>query len=121
MERKLNNSTPTNTALKYLRNELIKVKGENAGVITTGTSISSRLTLVLKAFNDSAKQTGLDIKTIDITEKNIIISGNVSSRSNTTKLIEILKKTGLDVASSTISPAPDGKGDSIRFVLEPTS
>jgi hypothetical protein len=111
----------TNTILKYLGRELETAKGNNAGIITKGASISSKLTLVLKAFNECAKQTGLNIKTIDITENNISISGDISSRTNTTKFIEVLKKTGLAIKSSSIIPQPKNKGDNFNLTLEPTS
>lgn len=120
MDSKLSDKS-TNSALKDLRYELTKVKGETPGVITAGTTISSKLTLVLKAFNDSTKQTGVNIQTIDISEKNIIITVDVPSKNNTIKFIEILKNTGLNVASSTVTTKPDNSGNNIRFVLEPTS
>ena len=114
-------ATPTRTAIKNLGYELNDVKKRSQGIITTGASISSKLTLVLKAFNESTKQTGLKIKSIDINEKNITISGYVSSRPNTTKFIDILKSTGLDVKSSNILPDTRTKGDNITLTLEPTN
>ena len=121
MGKRLKSGTPTRTAIKNLGYELNDVKKRSQGIITTGASISSKLTLVLKAFNESTKQTGLKIKSIDINEKNITISGYVSSRPNTTKFIDILKSTGLDVKSSNILPDTRTKGDNITLTLEPTN
>ncbi|MBN1972858.1 MAG: hypothetical protein JW787_04420 [Sedimentisphaerales bacterium] len=118
MGKKLSNTVTTQKALKNLNNELITIKAGRAGIITQGTSVSSKLTLVLKALNKSAKQTGLNIKSIDITEKNISISGDIL---NTTKFINDLKDTGLEVKSSNLEVNKQTKRTNFRFTLEPAS
>lgn len=119
MGKKLSETASGNTIIKNLGYEFGKVENENAGIITSGAAASSKLTLVLKAFNECTKQTSLKIKSIDITEKNIIISGDISSKTIT--LIDILKKTGLDVKSSNIQHEDRTNRDVFTLTLEPTS
>ncbi len=107
------------TILKNLGYELDKVEKENAGIITTGASVSSKLTLVLKAFNECAKKANLKIKSIDITEKNITISGDVSGKAIT--LIDVLEKTGLNIKSSNIQHEDRSNRDVFTLTLEPTN
>jgi hypothetical protein len=119
MGKKLSETASSNTIIKNLNYELGKVENENDGIITAEASASSKLTLVLKAFIECAKQTSLKIKSIDITEKNIVISGDISSKTIT--LIDILKKTGLNVKSSNIQHEDRTNRDVFTLTLEPTS
>ncbi len=119
MEKELSDTTSTNTALKNLGNELKTIKAGNAGIITTGTTISSKLTLVFRAFKDFAKQTSLNVKTVNITEKNISITGDTSSRTKTTEFFEVLRKSGLEIKSSNYDTARNRDGFSVT--LEPKS
>ena len=75
--------------LEQAKKGLITIKGEK--------SISSKLTLVLTAFNKCAKQTNLNIKSITIAKKDIIVTGDTSSRDNTRKLFDAVRNNGLDV------------------------
>ena len=74
-----------------------RIENEKKGLFTDEKSISSNLTLVLTAFNDGqcAKQTNLNIDTITVTTKNIIIMGDTSGREKTLKFIDVLEKNGL--------------------------
>ncbi|MFQ5772690.1 MAG: hypothetical protein ACE5HX_19295, partial [bacterium] len=79
-------------------------------------SMMSKLTLVLEAFNKCAARTNLKINKVSVTEKNIRIEGDTSSRSNTNKLFATVKekldvvqfnydlKAGRDVFSITVVP-----------------
>jgi hypothetical protein len=82
-----------------LAGELRRLRAVKSGQlsITGEESASSKLTLVLEAFNKCAAQTGLKIETISITSRNISIVGNTSNRNNTLKLFEALKGVNLDV------------------------
>jgi hypothetical protein len=82
-----------------LAGELRRLRAVKSGQlsITGEESASSKLTLVLEAFNKCAAQTGLKIETISITSRNISIVGDTSNRSNTLKLFEALKNVNLDV------------------------
>jgi len=75
-----------------------RIENEKKGLFTDEKSISSNLTLVLTAFNDNecAKQTNLNIDTITITNKDIMITGDTSVRQNTLKFFEVLGKNGLE-------------------------
>ena len=85
-------------AVRKLESELRRIEAEKKGVFTDEKSISSNLTLALTAFNDNecAKQTNLNIDTITVTTKNIIITGDTSGRQNTLKFFEVLGKNGLE-------------------------
>jgi hypothetical protein len=82
-----------------LAGELRRIRAVKSGQlsITGEESTSSKLTLVLEAFNKCATRTDLNIETISITSRNISIAGDTSSRSNTLKLFEALKSVNLDV------------------------
>ena len=120
MERELTDSTSTATALKRLRNELKTLQAGSENIITAGTTISSKLTLVLKAFNNCAKQTGLSVKNIKIAEKNISIDGETSSKINTTKFLNVLRDTNLEIKSTNSFTARSNR-DGFSITLEPKS
>jgi hypothetical protein len=89
----------TNSAVRKLGTELRRIRDAKKGLITREgeKSISSKLTLVLTAFNKCAAQTNLDIKTISITARDIIITGETSSRPNTLKFYNTVKNNGLEI------------------------
>ena len=86
-------------AVRKLRSELGRIRDAKKGLITIKgeKSISSKLTLVLTAFNKCAAQTNLNIKSITITTRDIIVTGDTSSRQNTTIFFDILRSNGLDI------------------------
>ena len=86
-------------AVRKLRSELGRIRNARSGLITIKgeKSISSKLTLVLTAFNKCAAQTKLNIKSITITARDIIVTGDTSSRQNTLKFFDTLRSNGLDV------------------------
>jgi len=90
----------TNSAVRKLGTELRRIRDAKKGLITIKgeKSISSKLTLVLTAFNKCAAQTNLDIKTISITARDIIITGETSSRQNTLKFYNTVKNNGLEIS-----------------------
>ena len=65
--------------------------------LTGEEAISAKLTLVLEAFNKCAAQTDLNIDSISITTRAITIVGDTSSKKNTLKLFETIKKSGLEI------------------------
>jgi len=89
-----------NAAVRKLGSELRRIRDAKKGLITREgeKSISSKLTLVLTAFNKCAAQTSLDIKTISITARDIIITGDTSSRPNTLKFYNTVKNNGLEIS-----------------------
>lgn len=75
--------------IKDAKSGLIGVKGEK--------SIASKLTLVLQAINRCAAQTNLNIDSISVTERNINIVGDTSSRSSTLNFFEAIKNSEMDI------------------------
>ena len=99
MGQKLSAKTKPVEAIRKLNSELGRIKDAKKGLLTIEgeMSISSKLTLVLAAFVKCAKQTNLNIKSITIATRDIIVTGDTSSRQNTLKLFETLRNNGLDV------------------------
>ena len=108
-----------NSAVRKLGSELRRIRDAKKGLITIKgeKSISSKLTLVLTAFNKCAAQTSLNIKTISITARDINIIGDTSSRQNTQKLFKAVRNNGLEI----LREAYDLKGgrDSFSITVVP--
>ncbi len=106
-------------AVRELGKELRRIRDAKKGLITIKgeKSISSKLTLVLTAFNKCAAQTNLNIKSISITARDIIITGETSSRQNTQKLFKAVRANGLEI----LREAYDLKGgrDSFSITVMP--
>jgi len=95
---KLRDNVQMRNAVRYLGDMLRKVEKEKQGLIADEKSISSKLTLVLAAFNKCASKTGLNVKTITITtDDDITITGDTPSRQNTTTFFEELRSSGLEI------------------------
>ncbi len=111
----------TSGVSKMLAGELRRIKAIKSGQLgaTGEESIPVKLTLVLEAFNKSAAQTGLRIETITITNRNINIVGDTSSRNNTLKLFEALKSVNLDVQQQYLAPKTDR--DTFSITVAPKS
>jgi len=106
------------TVQKRLDGELRRIKDVQSGRFGAAgeESMLSKLTLVLEAFNNCAAATNLKISKVSVTEKNIRIEGDTSSRSNTEKLFAAVKekldivqfnydsKSGRDNFSITVVP-----------------
>jgi hypothetical protein len=73
-----------------------RIENENKGLYDE-MSISSNLTLVLAAFNKCAEQTNLNIETITITTKDIMITGDTSNRQNRQRFFETIRNSGLEI------------------------
>lgn len=89
-------------AANELARELRRIRSVKSGQLsTTGEqSVSAKLTVLLRAFNKSAKATNVEIETINITSRSINIVGSTSSRASTLKLMESMKNTRLEVTNS---------------------
>lgn len=118
MNKKLPNNTTIKTALKSLRGELNLIKNKSLDITTAEGSVSSRLTLVLKAVNKCAKETGLKIDVISVTENNISINCSTSDRAGTTKFSSALRETGFEPVVS-ITPDQKTKRDNLTVTLSP--
>jgi hypothetical protein len=93
---KLSEDDSLRDAARKLDRLLRRIEAEKKGLITDEKSISSKLTLVLSAFNKCAEQTNLNIDTITITTRDITIIGDTSSRQNTIKFFEKIVESGLE-------------------------
>jgi hypothetical protein len=106
-------------AVRKLRSELGRIKDAKKGLtsINGEKSISSKLTLVLAAFVKCAEQTNLNIKSISITARDIIIIGDTSSRQNTREFFEAIRNNGLEI----LRESWDIKGgrDSFNITVKP--
>ena len=107
-----------NSAVRKLGSELRRIRDAKKGLITIKgeKSISSKLTMVLTAFNKCAAQTDLNIKSVNITAKNITITGDTSSGQRR-KFFETLRSNGLEI----LKPAIEQKGgrDHFSIIVEP--
>ncbi len=83
--------------LKRLHQRIEDLKQGRGGT----DDISSKLTLVLAAFNKCASKTDLHIKEIIISTTNIYISGDTSSRNNTGTVFQVMRDSGMEI------PNPD--------------
>ncbi len=97
--------------IRDVRSGLISIKGEK--------SVSSKLTLVLEAFNKYAAQTDLNIDSVSITTKSISITGDTSNVASTQKLRVALIERKLGNLQERISPTKSGRNSfSITIVPE---
>ncbi|MBN1804902.1 MAG: hypothetical protein JW837_06600 [Sedimentisphaerales bacterium] len=112
---KLNAKTEAVEAVRKLRSELGRVKKAKSGLtdISGEESVSSKLTLVLTAFNECAKQTDLNIKSITIATRDIIITGDTSNRQSTEKFFDAVRKNGLEI----LRPNYEIKGERDNFSI----
>ena len=84
-------------AVRELGTLLRRIENEKKGLFTDEKSISSNLTQVLAAFNKCAEQTNLNIDTITITAKDIMITGDTSNRQNRQRFFETVRDSGLEI------------------------
>ena len=91
-------------AVKKLMGELRHVR-DGLSPVTRDESVSSKLTLVLEAFNNNncATATNLEIESISISDKVINVAGSTSSRANTLKLFDTVSKSGLEIVQQRLS------------------
>jgi hypothetical protein len=103
------------SAVSKLGNELRRVRDAKRGLTTIGgqESISSKLTMVLAAFNRCAAQTNLNIKSVSITTRNMSITGDTSSRQNTLKFFKAIRGNGLEISQENY----DSKGGRDSFSI----
>jgi len=105
--------------LSKLEREKRRIQNVKSGQlsITGEESISSKLTLVLKAFNEYSAGADLNIDSISITTKSISIAGDTSSRRNTLQLFDAIKQGRLRVVQQRLY-SKDGR-DNFRITAVP--
>jgi len=94
--RKLRDDVNIKKAIRELTNLKRKIERGGKGLDPGDKSVSSKLTLVLAAFNKCAKQTDLNVKSINISGDNITITGDTSSKSGQV-LYKAIKDGGLQI------------------------
>jgi hypothetical protein len=114
---KLSNDETLKDAVRNLSKLRRRIEAEKKGLITDEKSISSKLTLVLAAFNKCAAKTNLNIDTITITSRDISIIGDTSSRQNTTKFFEEIGNSGLEIVQERYGLK--GNRDTFSIKVEP--
>lgn len=104
-------------AVREVTKLLRRIEDEKKGLITEERSISSNLTQVLSAFNKCAAQTNLNVDTITVTTKNIMITGDTSSRQNRQQFFETIRNSGLEIVQEFYG-LKDNR-ESFRITIEP--
>jgi type II secretory pathway component PulL len=94
-------------AVRELARLLRRIEDEKKGLSPTEKSIASYLTQVLAAFNKCAAQTSLNIDTITITTKDIMITGDTSNRQSRQRFFETIRNGGLDITQESYSLKKD--------------
>ncbi len=106
------------TAVGDLGRALRTLRAEKTGIGADQDSVSAKLTLVLKALNTCAKDTGLEIQSITVTTATITIDGTTSGHHNAANvLMPAMEKAGLQVRGNRIDREDDH--DKFSVTLEP--
>jgi len=74
------------------------LRREMEGLDPKDEAVSTKLRLLLLAFNECAKATNLQIDSISISARNISVAGSTSNKTNTLKLFAAIKKSGLNIS-----------------------
>jgi hypothetical protein len=80
-------------------------------------SVATKLTLVLEAFNKCAAPTNLRINKVSVTERNIRIEGDTSSRRGTQSLRKAIEANGLVILQDDVRT--DARRDSFNLTVAP--
>ena len=114
---KLRDNVKTKDAVRELGNLLRRIEDEKKGLITNEKSISSNLTLLLAAFNKCAVQTDLNIETVNITTKAIMVTGDTSNRQSRQSFFETIRNSGLEIKQESYNLKDDR--ESFRITIAP--
>lgn len=102
-----NSSKEANRKIKVA---LQRIKEAQKGFSLSGEdAVAGRLSMVFQAFNKCASATGLNIESINITDKSVTINGDTSGPDSTLKVFDALKQAGLNVLQQRISSAEGGR------------
>lgn len=105
--------------VKKLAGELRRIENVKKGLlsVTGEEAISAKLTMVLEAFNKCAERTDLNVNSVSITTKTISIAGDTSSRANTLKLFDSIRKSGLEILQQNLGAK--GGRDNFSIIVVP--
>jgi len=73
----------------------------------------------LSAFNKCAAQTNLNLEKITINEKDIVVTGDTSSRANTIKLFDVVKNEGFRIPNDRSDTNGNRDVFSMSLAIEP--
>jgi len=111
---------PMKKAVANLANAVRRLQAEKQGTDTNQESVSAKLMLVLQGLNSCIGRTNLNISSITITGKSIVIVGDTPSRQNTQDAIkairETMKKAGIEVGPET--QRTEGDRDAFTITAE---
>jgi len=114
---KLSDKDKIRDGVRKLSSLLRRIESEKKGLITDEQAVSSKLTLVLDAFNKCAAQTNLNIKSISVTARDIGITGDTSNRRNTLAFFDTVRNSGLEISKEAF--APKGARDTFTITVVP--
>jgi hypothetical protein len=114
---KLPNNFKIKDAVRDIGRLLRRIEDEKKGLSPTEKSIASYLTQMLAAFNKCAAQTNLNIETITITTKDIMMTGDTSNRQSRQRFFETIRNSGLDIKREGYSLKNDR--ENFRITIEP--
>jgi len=80
-------------------------------------TVLPKLVMLLDAINSCAPETGLNIDSVSITDRNISIKGDTSGRTKTRKFLDAVKDNGLNVSSLRLNAADNR--DKFSIIVEP--
>jgi hypothetical protein len=96
-QEKLSGNFKIREAVRKLGSLLRRVERDKKGLSPDDESVSSKLTLVLAAFNKCAAQTNLNIKSVTVASRDIIITGDTASRQNRQRFFQEVRNGGLEI------------------------
>lgn len=112
--------TPMRDALAEIERTLRILRSNKEGPGANHESVSAKLTLVLQGLSACARQADLNITSITITGTSITISGDTSSRHNTTETLgAALKEVGLLIDSHDLRADSGRDAFTIRLKFDP--
>ncbi len=114
---RLRSTVSAREATRKLGGLLRRVEAEKMGLNPSHKSISSNLTLVLKAFNTCAAQTDLNIDSLTVTDELMTVQANVASRQDRQSLFEAVEKGGLSIEQQKYTSS--GGRESFNITLKP--
>ena len=104
---------------RKLGSELRRIEAVKSGLIGAKgqESISSKLALILEAFNKCAAATDLNVDSLTITDRTMSIDGDTSSRSNTLRFYNVMK-SNFEVLPKRVEEKPPRDNFSITLELK---
>jgi hypothetical protein len=101
-------------ANRKIKVALQRIKEAQKGFSLSGEdAVAGKLLMVFQAFNKCASATGLNIESINITDKSVAINGDTSGPDSTLKVFEALKQAGVRESDIVVYDASRWVSDTI--------